>query len=480
MIGTIAGILLGILVVLASTALTGYFVAQEFGYMAVDRSRLKARAAEGDSGAARALDITRRTSFMLSGAQLGITVTGLLVGYVAEPLIGNGIGELLGLTGVPTGVGVAIGTVLALLLSTVVQMVFGELFPKNLAIARPEPVARRLALSTKTYLALFGWIIKLFDAASNLLLKALRIEPVHDVEHSATPRDLEAIIDDSKDSGDLRPELAALLDRAVDFTDRTARAAMIPRPRMSWVRSDATVESLVGQMAVQHSRYPVLGSPPDVEHQDGPDTALELVGVICLKDVLALADRTDLDGRTAAAIRVSELMRAPVLVPSSLPLPQVLAQLRADGEELACVLDEYGGLAGVITVEDVAEELVGEITDEHDSVGTDQARASGDGWVVPGDRHVDEVGRLIDAELPGGDYQTVGGLVMAELQRLPETGDAVSVGIPGDGPDDPERTLTLTVHEVDRRVPSSVHLMWTGDTDPSAPDGARQDEEARA
>ncbi|ALE72805.1 MULTISPECIES: hemolysin family protein [unclassified Pseudonocardia] len=456
MIGTILGILLGILVVLAITALTGYFVAQEFGYMAVDRSRLKARAAEGDAGAARALDITRRTSFMLSGAQLGITVTGLLVGYVAEPLIGDGIGELLGVVNVPAGVGAAIGIAFALLLSTVVQMVFGELFPKNLAIARPEPVARALALSTKTYLAIFGWIIKIFDAASNVLLRALRIEPVHDVEHSATRRDLEAIIDDSKDSGDIDPELATLLDRAVDFSDRTARAAMIPRPRVSWVRDDATVESLIGQMAVQHSRYPVLGTPPDAAD---PENAMELVGVVCLKDVLALSER--LGGRSFAEVRVSELMRVPVLVPSSLPLPQVLARLREEDEELACVLDEYGGLAGVITVEDVAEELVGEITDEHDQAGTDQATAAGDGWVVPGDRHVDEVGRLIDAELPDGDYQTVGGLVMAELQRLPETGDEVTVVIPADNPDDDDRALRLTVQEVDRRVPAAVHLVWT-------------------
>ncbi|MBC3193195.1 HlyC/CorC family transporter [Pseudonocardia sp. C8] len=456
MIGTILDVALGVLVILAITALTGYFVAQEFGYMAVDRSRLKARAADGDTGAVRALGITRRTSFMLSGAQLGITVTGLLVGYVAEPLVGEGIGELLGVVNVPTGVGVAIGTVFALLLSTVVQMVFGELFPKNLAIARPEPVARRLALSTTIYLAAFGWIVTVFDAASNLLLRALRIEPVHDVEHSATPRDLEAIIDDSKDSGDLDPELAVLLDRAVDFTDRTARAAMIPRPRVSWVRDDATVESLIGQMAVQHSRYPVLGAPPEASD---PENTLELVGVVCLKDVLDLSAR--LGGRSFHDVRVAELMRAPVLVPSSLPLPQVLARLRAEGEELACVLDEYGGLAGVITVEDVAEELVGEITDEHDQAGTDRATAAGDGWVVPGDRHVDEVGRLIDADLPEGDYQTVGGLVMAELQRLPDAGDAVVVTIPADNPDDDDRALRLTVREVARRVPSSVHIVWT-------------------
>ncbi|WP_280481457.1 CNNM domain-containing protein, partial [Nocardia cyriacigeorgica] len=198
---TAASIALGILVVLLITALTGYFVAQEFAYMAVDRSRLKARAAAGDKPAARALGVTRRTSFMLSGAQLGITVTGLLVGYVAEPLIGRGLGELLGGVGVPAGAGIAVGAVLAIAFSTLVQMLFGELFPKNLAIARPEPVARRLATSTTVYLKLFGWLIWLFDQSSNVLLRALRIEPVHDVEHSATPRDLEHIVAGTRGAG---------------------------------------------------------------------------------------------------------------------------------------------------------------------------------------------------------------------------------------------------------------------------------------
>ncbi|MET0188678.1 MAG: hemolysin family protein [Pseudonocardia sediminis] len=475
MITTVLGILLGIVVVVAITALTGYFVAQEFGYMAVDRARLKSRAAEGDAGAERALGITHRTSFMLSGAQLGITVTGLLVGYVAEPLIGDGIGTLLGGVGVPTAVGIAVGTVLALLLSTVVQMVFGELFPKNLAIARPEPVARRLALSTGIYLSVFGWLIRIFDAASNLLLKALRIEPVHDVEHSATPRDLEAIIDDSRDSGDLRPELSTLLDRVLDFTDRTARAAMIPRPRVSWVRADDTVDTLVTKMASQHSRYPVLGPAPDSD-EDG-DSGYDLVGVVCLRDVLALEDR-DLGGRDPGSLLVSELMREAVLVPSSLPLPAVLDRLTEAGEELACVLDEYGGLAGVITVEDVAEELVGEITDEHDAEGSDQALQSDGGWVVPGDRHVDEVGRLIGAELPEGEYQTVGGLVIAQLQKMAEVGDTVEVTVPADAgeEDEPDRTLRITVQEIDRRVPGTVRLDWA---EPVAAGGA-DEKEARA
>jgi CBS domain containing-hemolysin-like protein len=440
---TVLSILLGVLVVVAITVLTGYFVAQEFGYMAVDRSRLKVRAAAGDAVAERALGITRRTSFMLSGAQLGITVTGLLVGYVAEPMIGDGVAGLLG----GTGFAVAVGALVALTVATVVQMVFGELFPKNLAIARPEPVARTLALSTSIYLAVFGWLIRLFDAASNALLRALRIEPVHDVEHAATPRDLEAIIDESRDSGDLDDDLSTLLDRVLEFTDRTARAAMIPRPRVTTVPANATVAELIEVMASGHSRLPVIGENPD-----------DVVGVICLRDVLALEGHADL-----ATLRLTDVARTPVLVPGSLPLPAVLDRLRAAGDEFAVVVDEYGGLAGVITVEDIAEELVGEITDEHDPAGTD-GLAGGDGeWTVPGTLSVEEAERLLDADLPEGEYQTIGGLVINELQRLPHAGDSVRLTLANPSlseEGEPPRTLVTTVLAVERHVPSSVRLAW--------------------
>ncbi len=441
-ISTLLSLLLGIVVVLAITALTGYFVAQEFGYMAVDRSRLKSRAAAGDAGAKRALGITDRTSFMLSGAQLGITVTGLLVGYVAEPLIGESIGTLLGGVGIPTAVGIGIGTGLALLFATVVQMVFGELFPKNLAIARPEPVARALALSTGIYLRLFGWLIRIFDAASNLLLRALRIEPVHDVEHSATPRDLEAIVDESRDSGDIDEELSMLLDRVLDFTDRTARAAMIPRPQVRSIQADASIADLVAIMASGHSRLPVLG--------DGAD---DVVGVICLRDVLTL-EGPDGDGRSPADVRVAEAARPAVMVPASLPLPAVLARLREADDEFACVVDEYGGLAGVITMEDIAEELIGEITDEHDPTGRDAIRVGDGEWTVPGAYNIDEVERLLDADLPDGEFHTIGGLVIDRLQKLPEIGDTVELEADGD------RRLSVTVCTVERRVPATLRLAW--------------------
>src|SRR5919107_1339885 len=258
-------LLLGVLVVVGITAVTGYFVAQEFAYMAVDRSTLTARAAAGDAAAERALGVTRRTSFMLSGAQLGITVTGLLVGYVAEPLIGKSLGALLGGVGIPTAVSVGIGAVLALLFSTVVQMLFGELFPKNLAIARPEPVARWLGVSTAVYLKVFGPLIWVFDQASNLLLRALRVEQVHDVEHAATARDLEHIVEESRESGNLPADLSMLVDRILDFPERDVEHAMIPRPRVGTVAPTDTIGHLRALMARGHSRYPVLdGATGDV------------------------------------------------------------------------------------------------------------------------------------------------------------------------------------------------------------------------
>ncbi|MFV2198016.1 hemolysin family protein [Nocardiopsis sp. LOL_012] len=442
---TVLGIAVGLLVILVIIAANGYFVAQEFGFMAVDRSRVRARAATGDPVARRVKKVTDRTSFMLSGAQLGITVTGLLVGYVAEPMIGQGIGELLGLTGVPVATGVAVGTVFTLLFSTAVQMVFGELFPKNLAIARPEPVARWLALSTNIYLRVFGPVIWLFDQAAIVLLKAVRITPLEDVQHAATPRDLESIIAESREKGDLPAELSALLDRTLDFHERTAGHAMIPRPEVATVEEGDPVSRVVELMASDHSRFPVLG--------DGVD---DIVGVICLRDVLALGER-DL-----AAIRVSEVARPTVMVPTSLPLPEVLDRLREADEEFACVLDEYGGLAGVITTEDLAEELVGEIADEHSPDEEAPAHLEHEGgYMVPGALHVDEAERLLGHDLPQGDYETVGGLLIHELHRLPDVGDRVDIALPrpaGAHEEDPDMELTLIVDSVQRHVPHTVEL----------------------
>src|SRR4051794_19215347 len=411
----VLSLLLGVLVVLAITVVTGYFVAQEFAYMAVDRSALAARAQAGDTAAQRALAVTRRTSFMLSGAQLGITVTGLMVGYVAEPLIGESLGALLGGVGIPTGVSVGVGAVLALLFSTIVQMLFGELFPKNLAIARAEPVARRLAASTTVYLTVFGWLIRVFDQASNLLLRALKIEPVHDVEHAATARDLEHIVEESRESGNLPAELSMLVDRILDFPDRDVEHAMIPRPRVATVAGTETIARLRELMASGHSRYPVL------------DTATgDVTGVVHLADLLTTTE--------PATAPVTAIARECLVVSTFTPLPDALRQLTDTGNQLACVIDEYGGFAGILTLEDLAEELVGEITDEHDAdADPGYAPVEGDGvWEMAGDVHVDEIERALAVDLPRGHYETMAGLVLAVAGRLPEVGATLTVELPPD------------------------------------------------
>lgn len=458
-------LLLGVAVIVAITAVTGYFVAQEFAYMAVDRSRLRARAGSGNAGAKRALAVTKRTSFMLSGAQLGITVTGLLVGYVAEPLVGESLGEALGGAGVPTGVGIAVGTVLALVFSTFVQMIFGELFPKNLAIARPEPVALWLARSTTIYLAVFGWLIKIFDHASNLLLKALRIEPVHDVEHSATARDLEHIVADSRQSGDLPSELSMLLDRILDFPERDAEHAMIPRARVDVVHAGDTLAQLRARMAAGHSRYPVLADDDRV------------VGVVHLVDVLTTAHRDEVQARS--------FMRPVVVIPTAMSLPDALRELTETRNQLACVIDEYGGFAGVLTAEDLAEELVGEITDEHDPATPTMAPRDDDGiWVMPGDTHIDEVERAIGRDLPRGDYETIAGLVIDQRGSLLEPGESIVVELPLNPADlalavEPEPVwMRVDVVEVERHVPSLVRVAFPMEAQPlPALDGAPETEE---
>ncbi|HBW10043.1 MAG: membrane protein [Pseudomonas sp. BICA1-14] len=446
MIEPILTLLLGILVILAIIAVNGYFVAQEFAYMAVDRTRLAALAAAGDTSAKRALDVTNRTSFMLSGAQLGITVTGLLVGYVAEPLVGESLGVLLAGTGIPVEATVAVGTGLALVTATIIQMIVGELYPKNLAIANPEPLSLGLARSTLFYMSAFGWLISFFDKSANLLLKLLRIEPIHDLDVSASATDLPHIIADSRESGDLPRELSLMMDRILDFPQRNVEHAMVPRSQVDWVEPDTTLEELRGLMALAHTRYPVI------DDDDAP------VGVVHLADLLARLESGN--GHET----VASLMRPAKVLPTLMLLPDALDQLVQTTNQLACVIDEYGGFAGVLTIEDLAMEIVGEITDEHDAEAGDAILSEGDNtWIMEGDVHLDEVRRVIGHDLPRVDVETVAGMLIAELGALPAEGDTVTVDLPIDPAelisDEPVMyRLEVDVLRIERHVPTEVRV----------------------
>jgi CBS domain containing-hemolysin-like protein len=428
-------ILVGLLLVILVTAATGFFVAAEFGYVAVDRGRLRRQAENGDRAAARALKVTERLSFVLSGAQLGITVTALIVGYLAEPFLGDGLAELLGVAGVPAAVGLPVSIVFALLVATVVQMVLGELAPKNLAIARAEAVAKALSGATLRYLALFGPVIRLFDLAAGRLLRRIGIEPIEELPEGVTEADLEQIIAESRAEGQLGAEMSELLDRGLDFRRRTAAEVMVPRVDVRTVPADAPAAAVVALLDTGRSRFPVRSGP-------SPD---EIVGVVGIADVLTVAPAA------RATTPVSAIAEAPLLVPSSLRLPAVLDRLRSGHRQLACVVDEYGGFAGIITLEDIAEELVGPIRDEDDLPEPTPVREPDGSWAVPARWRIDEVVDATGLALPEDpSYDTISGLVMSLLGRVPQVGDEVALPYPSE--------VSLTVLTVDRHVPDSVRL----------------------
>ncbi|GIF18458.1 membrane protein [Paractinoplanes tereljensis] len=406
-------------------------MAQEFGYVAADRGRLRAQAAEGDRAAARALQVTERLSFVLSGAQLGITVTALLVGYVAEPFLGEGLASLLGVAGVPTTVSMPISVTLALVLATVVQMVFGELAPKNLAIARPEAVAKSLSRSTLMYLTIFGPVIRLFDNAAARLLRRIGIEPLEELPEGATSEDLSEIIAASRRAGGLSAQMSALLDRGLDFRGLTAASAMVARVDVRCVTPDSSAADVVALLDSGHSRFPVRGVNSD-----------EILGIISISDVVSVPPAQ------RSTVLVTDLLSEPLMVPSSLRLPAVLERLRSGRRQMACVVDEFGGFAGIVTLEDIAEELVGSIRDEDDLPEPAPVRQDDGSWLVPARWRLDEISDATGVDLPvGDDYDTVSGLVMARLGRVAKAGDSLTL-------DD----LSVRVESVNRHVPQTVRL----------------------
>ncbi|MFE7789719.1 hemolysin family protein [Streptomyces sp. NPDC057460] len=436
---------LGLLAVFILTAGTGYFVAQEFAYVSADRLALAREAAAGDKKAARALKVLERLSFMLSGAQLGITVTGLVVGFIAEPSVSALLNPALTGIGIPDGAVTGISVVLAFVLATVVQMVLGELAPKNLAIAVPERLAKSLAASTLAYLKLVGPVVRIFDGAANRLLRKVGIEPVEELHHGATLEELGHLIGESHEQGELPKDTAALLDHALEFSDRTLHEVMVPRVDAVFVRKDASAAEaieLIGKHG--HSNYPVLGDHPD-----------DITGVLGVRELMALP-AAQLGDRTAGSVA-----RRTLLLPETLGLPDAVKQMREQDDEFAVVLDEHGGVAGIITYEDIAEELVGDIADETDTI-TELAVADGTGWLVDAGRRLDEVAEATGIELPEeDDFDTVSGLIVDRLGRFPAIGDRVTVELPGGG------DAVIDVRTLDRHVPENVRLERI--SDPEAP-----------
>ena len=416
-------------------AICGIFVAAEFSFVTVDRSQVERAAAEGDSAAEGLLSGLRSLSTQLSGAQVGITVTNLGIGFLAEPAIAQLVDDPLEAMGIPEGAVHPIALAFGLVLSTVVTMLFGELVPKNFAIALPMATARATQRPMRWFTAVNKLPIRLLNGSANAIVRRLGLEPQEELRSARSSTELASLISRSADVGTLDADTAELMERSVEFGTRTAGEIMTPRVRTrSLEENDRAIAVIELARETGHSRFPVL---------DDDDT---VIGTVHVKNAVALP----LHER--ATTKVKHLLAKPIVVPDSLRLDPLLALLRKDGFQLAVVLDEYGGHAGIVTLEDVIEEIVGDIADEHDRLGA-RARQRRDGsWALSGLLRPDEVEDLTGIELPESeDYDTIAGLVLKVLGRVPEDGDIAEVSVPDHSdPEEPrQRLAVLTVEHMD-------------------------------
>jgi CBS domain containing-hemolysin-like protein len=403
----------GLLLVALLIVANGAFVAAEFSLVSVRRPVVEDRAARGDRRARLVGRELSGLSFALSSAQFGITATSLLVGYLAERTIGDTvIRPVLDLVGLPPGAAVGVAVTGAFLLSTVVQMVLGELFPKNLAISRPLGVALAVTPVTRAFGIVLGPVIRVFDAAAERVARTLfRIEHRMELEAGHSLDELARIIAASGEEGSLSEAQAQLLRRAVELGDTRVVEVMVPRPDVVWLEADASLADLRAlARRTGHSRFPVHTGRED-----------DVLGSVHVKDLLQVpADR-----RATTAVR--EVVAPMLVVPESEPLRRLLGDLRREQRTFALVVDEYGGTAGIVTVEDVLERLVGDIEDEFDRRGHTVRRVGAGRHLVRGALQVDRVAEEFGLHLPEGPYETVAGFVLDRLGHIPEPGEHVEV-----------------------------------------------------
>jgi CBS domain containing-hemolysin-like protein len=402
---------LGLALVVVLIAANGLFVAAEFALVSVRRPSVEELAEQGDRRARSVMRELSNLSFALSAAQFGITLTSLLVGYIAERAIGDTvIRPLLGLVGMPEEAALGVALTGAFLISTMLQMVVGELFPKNLAISRPLGIALAVAPLSRGFGLLFGPVIRVFHRAAELVTRhVFRVEVRDELEGGHSLDELARIISASGEEGSLTAEQAALLRRAVELGDTRVGEAMVPRPDVVWLTSEDTLVDLRARAReTGHSRFPVRGETED-----------ELLGTVHVKDLLGI-------GHTGHdRVMVTEVMAPPLVVPESEPLRRLLTDLRREQRTFAVVIDEYGGTAGIITVEDVLEELVGDIEDEFDREGMLVRRLGAGRHLVRASVRTDRLPGLVGLELPEGEYETVAGFVLDRLGRIPGGGEVV-------------------------------------------------------
>ena len=403
--------LLWVLVGLILTVGTGFFVASEFALVNLDRNDLESRQQRGESGLGLTINALKITSTHLSGAQLGITLTTLLTGYTMEPAISRLLFGPLTAVGLPEASVPWIGTVVGVAVATLLSMVLGELVPKNFALALPLATAKVVVPFQTFFTTVFRPLIALFNNTANAVIRGLGIEPKEELSGARSAEELSSLVRRSAMEGLLDADHATLLSRTLRFSDHSAEDVMTPRVRMTKVRHDDTASQIVALS--QHSgfsRFPVIGEDADDIH-----------GVVHVKRAFALP-AAERDSTLA-----HELAVQPLFVPRSMGADTLLGLLRRGGFQIAIVTDEFGGTDGLVTLEDLVEELVGDLRDEHDRTRTGTVR-DGRALIFDGSLRPDELIERTGIKVPAdGEYETVAGFITDELDRIPEVGDEVEV-----------------------------------------------------
>lgn len=413
---------------------TGLFVASEFALVNLDRADLEARRDAGESRLALTISALRITSTHLSSAQLGITLTTLLTGYALEPALSSLLRPVFTAWGFPEGLVSPLAVVIAVTLATVLSMILGELIPKNFALAIPRQTAKLVMPFQVAFTTVFRPAIAVLNGSANGVLRLIGIEPKEELSGARTAEELSSLVRRSALAGVLEEDTASLLDRSLTFARLSAADVMTPRPSIHALAADDSADDVI-QLARRtgHSRFPVYAESMD-----------DIVGIVHLKAAVGVP--RDRRGDVPSAALATE----PLRVPEAVHLDTLVSELRARGYQMAIVVDEYGGTAGVVTLEDLVEEIVGEVLDEHDRRRAGIVRSEGT-VTFPGNLRPDEVLDRTGIRIPEGDvYDTVGGYIMSVLERIPVVGDTLEIE---DG--------TLDVQRMDGRRVDRVRFTHT-------------------
>ena len=403
-----------IAIIVVLLLLNGYFVGVEFALVRSRRTRLEALARGGDKLARLALRAIANIGRLLSATQLGITLVSLAIGALAEEVLASRFREWL--AGIPIAArlsaGLALGSVLAITIVSYFHVVFGELAPKSLALVHPERMARILAPP----LMLFELITRPFNflltKSAQFVLRTMGVRPQSMEEAFHSPEELRMLVEQSQEGGAIEQTDATLIEGVFEFSEKNAREVMTPRTEIDALALDSTLDDTLALVEeTRRSRYPVY-----------EETIDDIIGLVLTKDLIPVLRKPP----TEFSLRA--IMRPIHVVPGSREVEEVLADFKRLKEHLAIVLDEYGGTAGLVTMEDLLEEIVGEILDEKDEPPEPESRESPDLVLISGSTNIATLNERFGLSVPDEDYTTIGGFVFGVLGRLPAVGDRVTAG----------------------------------------------------